>query len=161
MAPKTRALDHRNGDPVPALDVFAASAAPWRGYRGRVRRKMKATADSRPLGTRRAMRYSGEHLRMEAPPQLRPEQQAKSVAGVPRPQGMPAEGLPRARRGNAMVQAGSVPAGAAPCYGSKARRATLLRTQILLLVALAIACVPGPARGAGPEGQLTWGVHIS
>src|SRR5262245_28724588 len=98
---------------------------------------------------------------MEAPPQLRPEQQAKSVAGVPRPQGMPAEGLPRARRGNAMVQAGSVPAGAAPCYGSKARRITLLRTQILLLVALAIACVPGPARGAGPEGQLTWGVHIS
>ena len=43
----------------------------------------------------------------------------------------------------------------------RARSATA-RRHILALVALALTvAAPGPARAAGPEGQLTWGVHVS
>ena len=45
-------------------------------------------------------------------------------------------------------------------YG--AGRTDTTRRHILALVALALlVATPGPARAAGPEGQLTWGVHIS
>ena len=59
------------------------------------------------------------------------------------------------------VQAGRVPA--TSVYFLVAPPA-LVRRHVLALVALALAltvAAPGSGRAAGPEGQLTWGVHIS
>jgi peptide/nickel transport system substrate-binding protein len=55
------------------------------------------------------------------------------------------------------MQAGSAPAPSSIlCRGKPSRR------HILGLAALALTvAAPGPARAAGPEGQLTWGVHVS
>src|SRR5262249_17333204 len=74
----------------------------------------------------------------------------------------------RDRRGNAMatMQVGSVPAllnifclGKPRCSAS---RIDSTRRHALALVVLALMVgAPGSARAAGPEGQLTWGVHIS
>ena len=66
----------------------------------------------------------------------------------------------------ATMQAGSVPA-PSPFFcrgklGHGGSRTDTTRRHILALVALALmVAAPGPARAAGPEGQLTWGVHIS
>ena len=72
------------------------------------------------------------------------------------------------RRGNAMafLQIGSVPMPFAilSCRrpSQRASRAATTRWSILALVALALTlAAPGPARAASPEGQLTWGVHVS
>ena len=66
----------------------------------------------------------------------------------------------------ATMQVGSAPAPSSffcrrkPGHGT--RRIDPTRRCILALVALALTvAAPGPARAAGPEGQLTWGVHIS
>ena len=57
----------------------------------------------------------------------------------------------------ATKQAGSVPAPLPiSCRGKPTRR------HVLALAALALTvAAPGPAGAAGPEGQLTWGVHVS
>jgi peptide/nickel transport system substrate-binding protein len=51
------------------------------------------------------------------------------------------------------------------CRGTRSRgasRAAKTRRHILALVALALTIAsPFPARATGPEGQLTWGVHVS
>ena len=51
------------------------------------------------------------------------------------------------------------------CRGTRSRgasRAAKTRGHILALVALALTIAsPFPARATGPEGQLTWGVHVS
>ena len=65
----------------------------------------------------------------------------------------------------ATMLAGRVPAPSSISFGGTlARGANVARRHILALVALALAVVtsPGPAaNAASPEGQLTWGVHIS
>ena len=74
----------------------------------------------------------------------------------------------RDRRGNAMaiLQVGFVPVPfSILCRGTRshgASRAAKTRRHILALVALALTIAsPVPARATGPEGQLTWGVHVS
>jgi peptide/nickel transport system substrate-binding protein len=64
-----------------------------------------------------------------------------------------------------------LPVGHIPTLASQFRRKTLshagtaariTRTHVLALAALSlIVGAPDPAKAAGPEGQLTWGVHIS
>src|SRR5262245_51728527 len=63
----------------------------------------------------------------------------------------------------ATMLAGRVPAPSTFARGERLARATnRARLQMLALVALALALVgPAPATAASPEGQLTWGVHIS
>ena len=66
----------------------------------------------------------------------------------------------------ATLQIGSVPMPFAisNCRKSsqRASRAATTRWPILALVALALTvAAPGQARAASPEGQLTWGVHVS
>src|SRR5438270_1862430 len=42
------------------------------------------------------------------------------------------------------------------------RESHLTRREVIALTALGlIGGAPGPARASGPEGQLTWGVHVS
>jgi peptide/nickel transport system substrate-binding protein len=59
----------------------------------------------------------------------------------------------------------AVQVGLVPTLPSISRRpAGTLRRHVLALVALALAltvAVPSPGRATGPEGQLTWGVHVS
>ena len=66
----------------------------------------------------------------------------------------------------ATMRAGSIPAPSSffcpgkPGHG--ARHTGTTRRHILALVALTlIVAAPGPARATDPEGQLTWGVHVS
>jgi peptide/nickel transport system substrate-binding protein len=66
----------------------------------------------------------------------------------------------------AALQVGSVPAPASISYRGEPFRGTgradKTRRHILALLALALFfAAPNPARAAGPEGQLTWGVHVS
>ena len=74
----------------------------------------------------------------------------------------------RDRRGNAMttMQVGLVPAISSAFRHRKPRqgstKASRLRWNIVAVLALALLVgAPGPAKAAGPDGQLTWGVHIS
>ena len=57
----------------------------------------------------------------------------------------------------AIMQAGSVPVPSSILFRGKPTR-----RHVLALAALALTvAAPGPTRAAGPEGQLTWGVHVS
>src|SRR5215472_5450239 len=40
------------------------------------------------------------------------------------------------------------------------RAPALTRREALVLAALGLSVPLGPAQGAGPDGQLTWGVHV-
>src|SRR6516165_1331637 len=46
--------------------------------------------------------------------------------------------------------------------GGRSNSTDLTRRDLLALTALGLAAgAPGLARGAAPEGQLTWGIHVS
>src|SRR5262245_33045675 len=67
----------------------------------------------------------------------------------------------RKRRGDAMTitQTGSIPV---LTHFVHCLTAHCSRRHVIALLALALTVTtPGPSRAAKPEGQLTWGVHIS